>query len=77
VSAGNEIGLVCELQWVAGVLLEPWIEGGRRWRQLSTASRSYGGAPAGRRAREEEKEVKWACVSAKVNLWGAPGRASS
>jgi hypothetical protein len=26
----SEIGQACEHQWVAGVLLEHWIEGGRR-----------------------------------------------
>jgi hypothetical protein len=73
----NEIGRVCEHQWVAAVLLEQWIEGGRRQRRLMTAGRSCGGAPARRRAREEEREVKWACVSATMSSWGARGCTSS
>jgi hypothetical protein len=39
VDAENEFGLVCELQWVAAVLLEHWIGGGKRQRRLSTVSR--------------------------------------
>jgi hypothetical protein len=56
----SEIGQVCEHQWVAAVLLKHWIEGGRWRRRLSTASRSYGGAPARRRAWEEGGEAEWA-----------------
>jgi hypothetical protein len=26
----NEIGRACELEWVTAVLLEHWIEGGKR-----------------------------------------------
>jgi hypothetical protein len=73
----SKIGQVCEHQWVAAVLLKHWIEGGRRQRRLSTASRSYVGAPARRRAREEGGEAEWACVSARVNPWEARGCASS
>jgi hypothetical protein len=50
----SEIGWVCEPQWVAAVLLEHWIAGGRRRRQLTMAGRSCGGAPA--RVVEERKE---------------------
>jgi hypothetical protein len=49
----SEIGRVCEPQWVAAVLLEHWIAGGRRRRRLTTAGRSCGGAPARSSAREE------------------------
>jgi hypothetical protein len=73
----NEIGRVCEHQWVVAVLLEHWIKGGRRQRWLTTAGRCCGGAPARRRAREEEREVKWACVSARVSSRGAQGCTSS
>jgi hypothetical protein len=73
----SEIGKVCEHKWVAVVLLKHWIEGGMRRRWLSTASRSYGGAPARRRAREEGGEAEWACVSARVSPWEARGCTSS
>jgi hypothetical protein len=71
----NEIGWACELQWVAVVLLEHWIRGGKRQRQLSTVSRGCGGAPARWKARESERQWKCTCVSARVSPWGAPGRA--
>jgi hypothetical protein len=50
----SEIGQAGEHQWVEGVLVEHWIEGGKRWRGLSTMSKSHGRALVGRRAREEE-----------------------
>jgi hypothetical protein len=59
------------------VLLEHWIEGGRRQRQLPTASRSCGGAPARRSARREERQCKCGCVNARVSALGAQGCASS
>jgi hypothetical protein len=40
-------------------------------------SRSYGGAPVGRRAREEEGQCKCGCVNARESTLGAPGCASS
>jgi hypothetical protein len=39
------------------------------------ASRGCGGAPARWRARESERQWKCTCVSARVSLWVAPGRA--
>jgi hypothetical protein len=51
----NEIGRACELQWVAVVLLELWIRGGKRQRRLSTVSRGCGGASVRWRARVEER----------------------
>jgi hypothetical protein len=62
---------------VAGVLVEHWIEGGKRWRRLSMTSRSYGRAPAGRRAREEEGQCKCGCVNARESALGAQGCTSS
>jgi hypothetical protein len=53
----NEIGQACELQWVAAVLLEHWIEGGKRRRRLSTVSRGSGGAPARVVERMKESEA--------------------
>jgi hypothetical protein len=50
---------------------------GRRQRWLSTASRSCGGAPARRRAREEERQRKCECVKAGVSSRDVQGRASS
>jgi hypothetical protein len=41
-----EIGRVCEHQWVAAVLLEHWITGGRWQRRLTMANRGSGVAPA-------------------------------
>jgi hypothetical protein len=73
----SKIGQVCELQWVVLVLLEHWIGGGKRQRRLSTTSRSYGRAPVGRRAREEEGQCKCGCVNAKESAMGAQGCASS
>jgi hypothetical protein len=73
----SKIGQAGEHQWVAGVLVEHWIEGGKRWRRLSTTSRSYGGAPAGRRAREEEGQCKCGCMNARESALGAQGCTSS
>jgi hypothetical protein len=73
----SEIGRVCEHQWVATVLLEHWIEGGKRRRRLSTVSRSCGGAPAKRRTREEERQWKCECMKARVRSRDAQRRASS
>jgi hypothetical protein len=69
------IGWVCELQWVAVVLLEHWIAGGKRQRWLMTSSKSCSGAPARRSAREEERQWKCECVKARVSSQGAQGRA--
>jgi hypothetical protein len=71
----NEIGQACELQWVAAVLLEHWIGGGRRRRRLLTGSRGCGGAPARWGAREKEKQCKCRRVKARVGSWGALGHA--
>jgi hypothetical protein len=59
------------------VLLEHWIKGGKRRRRLSITSRSCGGAPARRRAREEEGQYKCGCVNARESALGAQGCASS
>jgi hypothetical protein len=58
------------------MLLEHWVAGGRRRRRLTTVSRSCVGAPAGRRAREEERQCKCGCVNARGSALGAQGRAS-
>jgi hypothetical protein len=71
----NEIGQVCELQWVAAVLLEHWIGGGKRQRRLSTVSQGSGGAPARCGAWGREKQWKCKRVMARVSLWGPPGHA--
>jgi hypothetical protein len=73
----SEIGWVCEPQWVAELLLEHWIMGGRRRRRLTTAGRSCGGAPARSSAREEGRQWKCECVKARVSSLGAQGCASS
>jgi hypothetical protein len=48
-----EIGRVYEHQWVAAVLLEHWIAGGRWQRRLTMVNRGSGVAPA-RSSRAEE-----------------------
>jgi hypothetical protein len=63
----NEIGQVCELQWVAAVLLEHWIGGGNRQRRVLTVSRGSGGAPARCGARGREKQWKCKRVMARVS----------
>jgi hypothetical protein len=73
----SEIGWVCEPQWVAAVLLEHWIVGGRRRRWLTMAGRSCGGAPARSSAREEGRQWKCECVKERVSSLGAQGCASS
>jgi hypothetical protein len=73
----SEIGQVCEPQWVAAVLLEHWITGGRWRRRLTTVGRSCGGAPARSSAREEGRQWKCECVKARVSSLGAQGCASS
>jgi hypothetical protein len=73
----SEIGQACEHQQMAGVLLEHWIEGGRRRRRLSTASWSYGAAPAWCGARERGRQWKCKCVKTRVSSWGAPRHVSS
>jgi hypothetical protein len=63
----TKIGWACEHQWVAAMLLEYWIEGGRRQRRLSTVSRGSGGALARCGARGREKRWKCKCVMARVS----------
>jgi hypothetical protein len=73
----SEIGRVCEPQWVAAVLLEHWIAGGRRRRRLMATGRSCDGAPVRSNAREEGRQWKSECVKARVSSLGAQGCASS
>jgi hypothetical protein len=73
----SKIGQVCEPQWVAAVLLEHWIAGGKRWRRLMTAGRSCGGAPVRSSAREEGRQWKCESVKARVSSLGAQGCAWS
>jgi hypothetical protein len=65
----REIEWAYDHQWVVVVLLEHWIGGGRRQRRLTTASRSYCGAPARRSARGGERQCKCGCVNARVSAW--------
>jgi hypothetical protein len=69
----SKIGQVCEPQWVAAVLLENWIGGGKRRRRLTTAGRSCGGAPVRSSAREDGRLWKCECVKARVSSLGAQG----
>jgi hypothetical protein len=70
----SEIGWVCEHQWVAAVLLEHWIEGGRRQRQLTMVSRGNGRAPARVLERRKEREVMWRGGMSKRSREGLLGK---
>jgi hypothetical protein len=70
----SEIGLLSELQWVAVVLLEHGIVGGRRRRWLTTASRGSSGALARVVERREKEEAMLRGGMGKRSLEGLLGK---